>query len=491
MQIQYLNTSHLSAIVCLLHCRPAYLANSTHPKMSTSTPHRRPGLADIPDDVAHQILDHLSPADIANYALLNRATLKTVTDPFVWASAARRHLAIVSPNLTTSSSLHDMAKSLACHWSVFTGLIAEGCPVHIRSGFAWVVARGGIEVPLHRDKPESAYVFGGRFSDRAVPSSLPSLDLHVALDPKGPFPVNGLRCRVVHAAEPCETDVIGAHAHTIRGCKNTNSDVQFESMHSSVKVSQHGDNQGQFHDRHINQGSEKLAEAQVTVKLNGHIITHMSCRPTTEFQAWEFNIPSDRMVTKPALNYLSIEYGRGSTAGYWLRDVAVSPTFLSFPELDIKWLDFPLAKETLAKAERSAKRGNTATLTQADVDQELKNGFLAPSASSSASSSSSALSPSSSSDGSDGSRASGWDVGESSGVRMTPLVLEQLGESGISRQPNSPKQARSSTNKHSSNLGKQQQRPKHLHHKQNFHHRSSRAQHQQHNVPRSSSRLKR
>lgn len=457
--------------------------------MSTSTPHRRPGLADIPDDVAHQILDHLSPAEITNYALLNRATLKTVTDPFVWASAARRHLAIVSPDLTTSSSLHDMAKSLACHWSVFTGLIAEGCPVHIRSGFAWVVARGGIEVPLHRDKPESAYVFGGRFSDRAVPSSLPSLSLQVALDPNGPFPVNGLRCRVVHAAEPCEANVIAAHARAIGGDKNINSDVLFESMHSPVKV-QHVDDQAQFHDDHKNQGSEKLAEAQVTVKLNGHIITHMSCYPTTEFQTWEFIIPPDRMLTKPALNYLSIEYGRGSTAGYWLRDVAVSPTFLSFPELDIKWLDFPFAKEILAKAERSAKRGSTAIPTQAEVEQELKNSFSAP-APSSASSSSSALSPSSSSDGSDESRASGWDVGESSGVRMTPLVLEQLGESGISRQSNSPKKARSITNKHSSNLGKQQQRPKHLHHKQNFHHRSSRAQHQQHNVSRPSSRMKR
>lgn len=283
----------------------------------------RPEFGHLPDDVMLQILDLLPPGDIATFATVNQSTCRVARDPAIWASAARRHLAVAPTHggPRTAAAVRDLARSLLCHWCVTTGLFVAGVPVHRRSGFVHVSSRGGVEVTLG-SSPDSAaeacYVFGGRHSHRAVPTSVPSLALNFALNPAGPFPVSGLQVRIVLAAEPPLPPA-------------PSSPLQQQGLSPPP----------------VSSLAPPAPETRLLIRMNDTVVSNVVCKPTTSFSVINLFVRPETLNTKPALNCLSVEYDRDSTTGLWLRDIALGPTIIPLPQLADDALEFPLATASL------------------------------------------------------------------------------------------------------------------------------------------------
>lgn len=297
-------------------------------------------LHELPYDVTLQILDLLEPGEIARYAVLNRATARVGRDATVWASAARRHLGIAPADggPRTARMVRDLARALTCRWWVSSGLFVAGVPVHRRSGFVHVRSRGGVEVELPTDgveevkgtAAEAAYVFGGRHADRAVPIAVPAVSLDFALDPAGPFPVGGLRLRVLHAAEPTPASSPPSSPASVFSLSSPPP-----SPPAPAALDEGADDAC---------GAPAPGEARVTVRVNDQHVHTIVCRPDGRFTALEVGVPATALVTKPALNTVALEYDRArSTAGFWLRDVALCPTIVPLPKLSPRAYVFPLA----------------------------------------------------------------------------------------------------------------------------------------------------
>lgn len=180
-------------------------------------------------------------------------------------------------------------------------------PVHRRSGFCDISARGGVEIPIIPHKAPTCYVFGGRHEGAAVPVVVPAVSLCFFLETEGPFPVNGMRLALTHAVEN-EIDDVPDLAHLSLGPSAAVGE-QTEQTSSSA---------------------ESLF-ASVRVKVNNQTLLS-SCSPQSDiFQVTHVHVPADILVTKPRMNHISIEYDRSSTAAYWLKSISIMPTVLPPP----------------------------------------------------------------------------------------------------------------------------------------------------------------
>lgn len=267
-------------------------------------------LSTLPEDVHLQLLDLLPPAQIAVFAELSLATSEIAAAPSVWASVARRHLAVVPPiPHPSASAVLDLARSLVYRWWVATGLFVPGVPVHRRKGFISASARGGVEIPLTPDGAEACYVFGGRHAHLSTPASAPAVDLQFALDPAGPFPVDGLVLRLHHAAEP------------VPSCDSPEEDpVDIADL-------------------------PKHTHARVRVALNNVPLTELVISATGRFETVMVPVPARMLLSKPTSNVLTVGFDRASRAGYWLRDVTLTPVVLPPPPLAMDTPEIPVGPD--------------------------------------------------------------------------------------------------------------------------------------------------
>lgn len=183
-----------------------------------------------------------------------------------------------------------------------TGVIVPGVPVHFRKGFAQIHSRAGHEILLD-DAGNSAYVWGAKRKDDPIPLFMPGMELDFYLDVAGPFPMDGVRVRVLHAA--CEEEVV-------------------EGMHDDRAASM----------------PKSPAVARVSIRLNEEDDREVHLEPSASFEAFEFVVGADALRTKPRMNRLFIEYDRHSTASYWLREVMIVPCVLPMPKVEESKLPF-------------------------------------------------------------------------------------------------------------------------------------------------------
>lgn len=281
-------------------------------------------LTSLPQDILCQVLDQLLPSEIAQYAQVNRLSLQITSDPSLWASVARRRLAFI-PNhdsTLTSTQVYHLAQKLCCQWWLVTGALVPGVPVHRRRGFVNIQARGGCSIPLDNDKPETCYVFGGKYADRSIPVSKPCLAADFFLDPAGPFPVDGMTIRVVHAVEHVEIDDISTN-------ETITSPNQSQDLGSEISSDETDDDLPlikQF--------------AKISVKVNNTIVVEDISPQGLDFNVTDIPISSNVLYNRPRVNTVSIEYDRSSTMGYWLREIHVVPKILPLPQVDPETLKF-------------------------------------------------------------------------------------------------------------------------------------------------------
>lgn len=467
-------------------------------KKSASQKHSH--LPDLPDDVTYQILDMLQPKDIAAYSMLTQSAYKTAHSPTIWASAARRHLAIASSSCTTSPNVYSHARSLQCHWCVAKGLFVTGVPVHRRSGFVLVKGRGGVEVAVdngNNSATEACYVFGGRFGNRAVPSQIMCMVMQFGLGAAGPFPVNGLNCRIIHAAEPRRKKKKSLHANNhgkfpvnVKDdmIENEEEDEDDENLEhttydrkSLVYDNDNSMNEEDEFDENKNEievlttETDIIVQAKIIVKVNDQIVHQEVCKPALSFSELHIYIPPNVLVTKPALNTFSVEYERESTAGYWLRDVSLTPTILPFPPLSSNVFEFPLAVSEHANHNKISSSSASSSSYSSTTSRVLG------STSSSTSTSSSMKSHHTNSvikmnlnlmKLQSSMIASPRQDGATGNIKVSPLTLEQLGDLINLSSTTSSSPVHHEKVGRIQNVGK---RPKHLYHKQNQHHRSPRS----------------
>lgn len=321
-------------------------------------------LTHLPQDVVLHILDLMTPAQIVAYSQLCRLTAASATDPSIWASVARRHLGIAPPHSNTLSAkeVSRLATSLVCRWWLVSGAFVPGVAVHFRKGFAEIRPRGGVEVPISNDAQESAYVIGGSHKDAAVPVAVPGVSMDFFLDAAGPFPMEGMRIRIVHASEPAgPEDKPTATAHTaappMAPLNLGSAHVAWESPSPaattpvSVSVSD---------------------EARVRIKVNNTTVVE-SCAPDAlEFSVLDISVAPELLQTKPRMNTLVIEYDRSSTAAYWLKEVTVVPHILPMP---------PVPKESLRFVVRGPEPSEKPVTPEPAVEPSPEcpqNGFEIP-----------------------------------------------------------------------------------------------------------------
>lgn len=282
---------------------------------------------DLPQQVLHHILGYLTPRDISSFAAASTDALNASQDSYVWSRVARRHFKMTHQSIQSAprsqveqADVCALIKKLSFHWEVAIGLLIADVPTHRRSGFLATSPRGGVEIQLSDRFSDAAYVFSGRFAHLAIPDAIPSLSLSFVLSEGGPFPVDGMQLRLIHAAEPSLTQ----------------RQPQSASTPSEVKPP------GEFPS-----GSPTFSEAcsqpqaRIQVTLNGHLLYRETLNPSSVFTPSHLRVPSHLLVTAPSLNVLVVEYDRSSSAGYWLRDISLVPTIAAFPALP-RTLTLPL-----------------------------------------------------------------------------------------------------------------------------------------------------
>lgn len=214
------------------------------------------------------------------------------------------------------------------------GAFVPGVAVHFRKGFAEVRACGGTVVPLS-DGGESAYVFGGRHAQLAIPVHMPSLSMDFFLDPAGPFPVAGLGVRIVHVAESGEEHSEGDS----RG---------YVGLPASV------------------QPPPDVARARI--KLNDTVLEDVCLHVGDSLETTQLVIKPCLLRTKPSVNTLTIEYDRQSSAAYWVKEVLVLPTVMPMPKIDKEQMRFNVSgnsDEDADVVERLGVRDNNTAVNRA------------------------------------------------------------------------------------------------------------------------------
>lgn len=330
-------------------------------------------VTELPEDVVNHILTFLAPRDVCSFASVSQETRRIFHDASVWTQVARRHLRISSNTDTSTGSrpaplafgvddLKQLVDQLLFHWHVSIGLLMSGIALHRRTGFSQVTPRGGVELKLSDMSSDSAYVFGGSFAHLAVPNASPALILSFSIYEDGPFPVDGMRLRLMHAAEP----VIKQASDPTEATPIDDSDLD----KTSVSVSENSPDAIHPH-------------AKIRLTLNGHLIDNQTLYSSFDFDTSHFHVPSHLLVTAPASNILAVEYDRSSTAGYWLRDVALVPTITTLPPLPEK-LPLPLASPDMSLLSQSDSepespsnpQSNALPQTRVHVQFHLQNPLL-------------------------------------------------------------------------------------------------------------------
>lgn len=317
-------------------------------------------LTSLPHDVLLHLLDQLSPAQIAAYSQLSRATAASASDPYIWASVARRHLGIAPSHISSLSApaVSRLATALSCRWWLATGTFVQGVPVHFRKGFTEVRARGGIEVPVAPERSDTCYVFGGRHKDAVVPVAVPSVSFDFSLDPAGPFPMDGMRIRLVHASEPVVEDPA-----------DLSSEVSSESLTDSLLSSAPemaglslgpGFYEGSEHDA----VSPQSDRARIRVKLNNTTVIESTAPDPDVFSVLDVCIGPELLQTKPRMNTLIVEYDRTSTAAYWLKEVSLKPAILPVA---------PVSPESLVFGVQAAPQEAVVTAEPEEVPERVSS----------------------------------------------------------------------------------------------------------------------
>lgn len=299
-------------------------------------------VTELPEDVVIHILTFLAPRDICAFASVSPDTRRIFHDASIWTQVARRHLRIssntssstrsrLSPLTSNVDDLKQLVDQLIFHWHVSIGVLMSGIALHRRTGFSQVTPRGGVELKLSDSSSDSAYVFGGSFAHLAVPNASPALILSFPIHEDGPFPVDGMRLRLMHAAEPVIKQASDSTETLPIGDSDLDKTPVAVSENSSVAVDPH---------------------AKICLTLNGHLIDNQVLYSSFDFETSHFHVPSHLLVTAPASNLLAVEYDRSSTAGYWLRDVALVPTIATLPPPPEK-LPLPLTLPDLSPQSQS------------------------------------------------------------------------------------------------------------------------------------------
>lgn len=281
-------------------------------------------VTDLPEDVVHHILGFLAPRDICTFASLSPNTQRILQDASIWSQVAHRQLRIQPATISSTGStsalsvsnvedLKHLVDQLMFHWHVSIGVLIAGVALHRRTGFSQVTPRGGVELKLSDSSSDSAYVFAGSFAHLAVPNASPALVLSFSMHEDGPFPTDGMRLRLMHAAEPAT--------------KQAPESVESTSVHNAIPDNP---NKVTFHASTHPNDTFGL-HAKISITLNGHPIHHQLLSPSFDFELTQLHIPAHLLVTAPAINVLAVEYDRSSTAGYWLRDVTLAPTIATLP----------------------------------------------------------------------------------------------------------------------------------------------------------------
>lgn len=271
----------------------------------------------LPQDVLFQILDRMPPAQIATYAQLNKAAFEAASHPSVWASAARRHLAVAPEHPVTSAALLELAQTLVCRWWLLMGTVVAGVPAHFRRGFSDVCTRGGLELPIVSNESDTCYVFGPQYRHRIVPALTPGVTLHFFFDAAGPFPVQGMRLRIIHAVRQPRFD------------DERTDDLPRGMAHLSLSAPR-------YESVYTEPG-----EARVAIRVNSDTLFESFTPQGENFSVLDIDVSPDCLVTKPRMNTICIEYDRTSTAAYWLRDVSIVPSIIPPQHVDEEWLKFP------------------------------------------------------------------------------------------------------------------------------------------------------
>lgn len=208
------------------------------------------------------------------------------------------------------------------------GAFVPDMAVHFRRGFVEVRTLGGIIVPFS-EGGESAYVFGGRHAQLAVPAHTPSLSMDFFLNPDGPFPMGGLALRIVHVAEQAEN-------------YRNNNHSEYVGLPSSI------------------QPPSDIARARV--KLNETIIEDVCLNAGETFETVQVLIEPHLLRTKPSMNTVTIEYDRQSSAAYWVREVLIVPTIMPMPKIEKEKMSFSISHDK--------KRGKNAAENQEGLNSE-------------------------------------------------------------------------------------------------------------------------
>eukprot|EP00177_Eucheuma_denticulatum_P008089 GFKZ01014744.1.p1 GENE.GFKZ01014744.1~~GFKZ01014744.1.p1 ORF type:complete len:412 (-),score=61.71 GFKZ01014744.1:360-1595(-) len=281
-------------------------------RRGTATPN--PTLTSLPHDIHLHILHFMHPTQLALYSQLCTLTHVPTQDPSLWANIARRHLGISPPAPATPASVSALAESLVSRWWLMTGVIVPGVPVHFRKGFAQIYSRGGEEVLLD-ERGDSAYVWGGKQKEGAIPATMPGMELDFYLDVAGPFPMEGIKVKVLHAAREEEAG-------------------------------------GEMHNDDLPLTPKSPVVAKVRIRVNEEDDKEVCLEPSDSFETFEFVVDADALRTKPRMNRLFIEYDRHSTASYWMREVMIVPCVLPMPRLDERKLLFKDALEVGGATEK-------------------------------------------------------------------------------------------------------------------------------------------
>lgn len=305
-------------------------------------------LTSLPHDVLLHLLDQLTPSQIAAYSELSRSTALSASDPYIWASVARRHLGIAPPhtNSLSAAAVSRLATALSCRWWLATGTFVQDVAVHFRKGFTEVRARGGIEVPVAKDHSETCYVFGGRHKDSSVPVAVPSVSMDFSLDPAGPFPMDGMRIRLVHASEPVWEDPM---------ITEVPAEASTESLPPMAELSL---GLGLFEGSDSDVPSPPADRARIRVRLNNSTVIESTAPDPDVFSVMDVCIGPELLQTRPRMNTLIVEYDRSSTAAYWLKEVSLTPAILPVA---------PISPESLVFGVQSAKK-NAVITAESDAE---------------------------------------------------------------------------------------------------------------------------
>ncbi|PXF43823.1 hypothetical protein BWQ96_06444 [Gracilariopsis chorda] len=318
-------------------------------------------LLHLPRDVALNILRRLSPIELAAFSQLCREASRIADDEQVWRAAAARHLADLSVRPTSCASFYALAQKLVCRWWLLTGAFVAGMPVHRRRGFIDVHARGGQERLIHPNSATTCYVMGDP-DPTALIWPTPAVHLSFFLDAKGPFPVDGMRARLIHAIEnpkpiahpSAQSDPASTPTSTtsnpisvpplsippLSHITPTASAPSPVSPHSDMAISPppYLSLNGVPAPVSI---AQQRAPVRVTIKINNNVILKDFRPEAPHFSVLDVSIPTHLLYSKPRANVLSIELNKYPNECYWLREVSIMPSILPAPAVDKASLIFP------------------------------------------------------------------------------------------------------------------------------------------------------